>query len=36
MSRQKIKLAGKVKGETLLKRKIKGLERENIVHSWMN
>ena len=36
MSRQKIKIARKIKGKTLLKRKIKGLERENIVYPGMN
>ena len=29
-------MARKIKGKTLLKRKIKGLERENTVHHWMN
>ena len=35
MSRQKIKVARKIKSKTLLKRKIKGLERENTVHPWI-
>ena len=35
-SRRKIKIARKIKGKTLLKRKIKGLERENTVHPRMN
>ena len=36
MSRRKIKTARKIKGKALLKRKKKDLERENIVHSWVN
>ena len=36
MSKRKIKIARKAKGKTLLKRKIKGLERENTVQPWMN
>ena len=36
MSRQKITMTRKIKGKTLLKRKIKGLERENTVDPRMN
>ena len=36
MSRQKIKMARKMKGKILLKRKIKALERENTIRPWMN
>ena len=36
MSKQKIKMARKIKGKTLLKRKTKSLERENIVHPQIN
>ena len=36
MSRPKIKLARKMKDKTLLKRKIKGLEKENTVSPRMN
>ena len=34
--RRKIKIAKKIKGKSLLKRKTKGLERENTVHPRMN
>ena len=36
MTRRKIKMAKKMKGKSLLKRKTKGLERENTVHPRMN
>ena len=36
MSRQRIEMARKVKGKTVLKRKVKGLGRENTVHPQMN
>ena len=36
MTRRKIKMAKKIKGKSLLKRKTKGLERENTVHPRMN
>ena len=36
MTRRKIKMAKKLKGKSLLKRKTKGLERENTVHPRMN
>ena len=36
MSRRKIKMVRKIKCKTLIKREIKGLDRENIVHPGMN
>ena len=36
MSRQRIEMARKIKGKTVLKGKVKGLGRENTVHPQMN